>query len=101
MNIFHSIADKNLTDAPYNGQVYLCPPKDFEKQNRSTSTGLVLVYLHHSWGTISGAKQLGSQERDTLCRQLGFTRSNFGGASDYDYDHCYLHDGTTSPSYVT
>ena len=86
----------------YQGQVYLCPPENFYSENRSVSTGLVLLYLHDSWRTINLKSQTDTSDLlDSLCQQLGFSGvvTNSGTsrrASQYSFDYCY-NSAATSP----
>ena len=98
-NILFNI-EEALTDAtslPYKGQVYLCPPKDFQTGNCSVSTGVVFIWAYSEWRGInqnSSDFPLASHVADSICRQLGFTNAVVNSAvtlnsTSLDYSHCY------------
>jgi hypothetical protein len=95
--VFIIIGNHHLSEDPFDGQVRLCPPKQFPK-NQSVSTGLVLIYLHKDWRGINQPKDsaypLGSHEADSICRQLGYTGAVVNSAKPWnatldDYSSCY------------
>ena len=93
-------AEEPVTDIKsphYNGQVHLCPPKDFRTSKCSVSTGLVLIWTYQEWRGInqnSSSFPLSSHVADSICRQLGFTNAVVNSAvtlnsTSLNYSHCY------------
>lgn len=75
---------KPQTVGTYDGQILLCPP-DGSNFTRSTSFGLVAIYLS-KYGIWRGMNQknssapLGGNEANSICQQLGYTTAIPGSA---------------------
>ena len=96
--VVHTLPGQRLSDNPFDGQVRLCPPKNFPSGTQSVSTGLVLINLHKEWRGINQPKNsaypLGSREADSICRQLGYTGAVINSARPWSatlegYSNCY------------
>lgn len=78
MVIHVHVAPQLITDKPYDGQVYLCPPDEteFDSRNASISFGLIGIFLNGEWRGLNqpvGNTVLRKNAGDALCRQLGYT----------------------------
>ena len=81
----------------FDGQVRLCPPRDFPNGIQSASTGLVLINLHGVWrgiNQLNSSYPLGIRVADSVCRQLGYTGAVVNSAKPWnataeDYSNCY------------
>ena len=95
------IIDFNKSPEPFDGQLSLCPanitlPKDNNNIRYSTSFGMISLYKQGTWrGLDQNVSQafLGSDEADTICRQIGYTGAVPGSAvakntSQYHFDQC-------------
>ena len=82
----------------YDGQIMLCPPDDTLAYDIS-SFGMIVMYLskYNTWRGLNqpnNSVALGTNEADTICRQLGYTGARPGSAvtrravPDYTFHHC-------------
>ena len=99
--LYHSYIDFNKSPEPYDGQISLCPadvtlPEVNDNTHYSVSFGMISLYKQGTWRgldqNISNAF-LGSDEADTICRQIGYTGAVTGSAvakstSQYTFDEC-------------
>ena len=78
MIIMSHVDPQLITDKPYDGQVYLCPPDETERDSRNTSVsvGLIGIFLKGEWRGLNqpvGHTALRKNAGDAICRQLGYT----------------------------
>lgn len=89
---------KPLTTGTYDGQIKLCPHNN-APNNISTSFGLITMFLKNTWRGLNqpnGSAVLGTNEADTICRQLGYTGAIPGSAitrrayesPEITFEHC-------------